>query len=163
LIDTNNNRYWSLVNGNNNSSVSNMWISRRILRDVDPGQFDNFQGQEMKDKLVKKKKKKRKAVTSKSRIKAVLHGLWLRSNERATALKRDGYTCQECGKKQSKTKGAEQKVQVHHLNGIEWDKIIEYIYRHILVDPKHLETICPDCHDKLHRGLSGVDFDNLPF
>jgi 5-methylcytosine-specific restriction endonuclease McrA len=85
----------------------------------------------------------------------------LRSRERAAALKRDKNTCQECGKKASVASGKEQKVCVHHLDGVEWAKIIEYIYRHILVDPKHLETVCPDCHDKIHHSV--VDYDNLPF
>lgn len=37
------------------------------------------------------------------------------------------------------------------MDGIEWDNIIDYIFRHVLVDPKKLETICVDCHKKLHK------------
>ena len=65
---------------------------------------------------------------------------------RREVFRRDNYTCQICGKKQSTARGKEQKVVVHHLNGIEWEKIIDYIYRHVLVNPKELQTLCPECH-----------------
>jgi len=92
---------------------------------------------------------KRLPTTPRSKVKAALRQLWLRSRERAAALKRDSYTCQECGKKQSKAKGKEQAVEVHHLNGIEWENIIDYIFRHLLVSPDALETVCPECHKKI--------------
>jgi 5-methylcytosine-specific restriction endonuclease McrA len=91
---------------------------------------------------------KRLPTTPRSKVRAAIRQLWLRSRERAAALKRDGYTCQDCGKKQCTAKGREQKVEVHHLNGIEWEKVIDYIFRHVLVDPKELETLCPECHKK---------------
>ena len=85
--------------------------------------------------------------TPKSRIRASLRQLWLRSRERANALKRDGYTCQKCGRKQSKAKGKEFKVEVHHKVGIaNWDKIIESVYKYLLCDVEHLETLCKTCH-----------------
>lgn len=85
--------------------------------------------------------------TPRSRIKGMLRQIFLRSKERAAALKRDGYACQECGVKQSKKKGFEQKVQVHHKRGIDvWDAIIEMIYEELLCHPDFLETLCPDCH-----------------
>ena len=87
--------------------------------------------------------------TPRSRIKAAIRALWLRSRERAAAIKRDKYSCQHCGAKQSTAKGREQRIEVHHLNGIEWLKIVDYIYRHVLVDPKELETLCPECHRKI--------------
>ena len=89
---------------------------------------------------------KKKPTTPRSKVRAAIRQLWLRSRERAARLKLDNYTCQECGKKQSKAKGKEQKIEVHHLNGIEWENIIDYIFRHVLVDSKYLETLCPDCH-----------------
>ena len=79
----------------------------------------------------------------------MLRQMWLRSQERAYALKRDGYTCQSCGVKKSVKKGHEQKVVVHHKEGIgNWDKVIELIRLEILCNPEHLETLCPDCHKK---------------
>lgn len=89
--------------------------------------------------------------TPRSRIKGALHRLWLRSRERAAALKRDQYTCQRCGKKQSTAKGREQSVCVHHINGVKWAEIIEYVYQQLLVSPDLLETLCQDCHDNEHE------------
>ncbi len=99
---------------------------------------------------------KRKPSTPRSQVRSALRQLWLRSRERQAALKRDGYTCQDCGVKQSKAKGREVKIEVDHLNGIEWEKMIDYVYRHLLVSPNHLETVCKGCHAKrteFRRGL----------
>lgn len=104
---------------------------------------------------------KRLTTTPRSRVRASIRQLWLRSRERAACLKRDGYKCQTCGVKQSMAKGKEQKIQVHHLDGIKWENIVDYIFRHVLVDPSKLETICPDCHKKEHE--EKIDYDNLPF
>ena len=98
----------------------------------------------------KKSKRTRKPITPRSQVKAAIRQLWLRSRERAEALKRDGYCCQECGVKQSTAKGKEQKVCVHHLDHISWENIISYIYRHILVEPNNLITLCEDCHKRIH-------------
>ena len=91
----------------------------------------------------------KKPNTPRGRIRAALRKLWLRSRERAAALKRDGYTCQSCGRKQSTAKGKEFKVQVHHKRGVaNWDILIDSVYANLLCDPKHLITLCKDCHDK---------------
>lgn len=92
---------------------------------------------------------KRLPNTPRSKVRAAIRQLWLRSRERAAALKRDKYTCQCCGKKQSKAKGKEQKVEVHHKAGYipNWEEIIDAIYMHILCEPEKLETLCPECHD----------------
>lgn len=95
---------------------------------------------------------KKLPTTPKSRVRAALRTVWLRSRERAAALKRENNTCEICHRKGSNAKGKEVKIHVHHLNGIEWEKILEYVYRHILVDPKHLEVVCKECHDEHHRG-----------
>jgi len=95
----------------------------------------------MKINTLKKLKK-----TPRSTIKGRLRQMWVRSRERAEALKRDDYTCQKCNRKQSKAKGKEFKVEVHHINGVNWDKIIEFIYKELLVEPKKLKTLCKDCH-----------------
>lgn len=93
---------------------------------------------------------KRLPYTPKSRIRAALRNLWLRSRERAAALKRDNYTCQKCGAKQSKAKGKEVFVEVHHKTYIlNWEKIDEAIRTYLLCDPLHLVTLCKDCHKEL--------------
>ena len=89
---------------------------------------------------------KRKPNTPRSQVRSALRQLWLRSRERQAALKRDHYACQDCGAKQSKAKGRVVKVEVDHLEGIEWNRILDYIYRHLLVSPKKLETVCVLCH-----------------
>jgi len=94
--------------------------------------------------------KRKSDITPNSRIKAALHKLWLQSRERAAAIRRDGYTCQHCGVKQSTAKGKERKVVVHHLDGVEWENILAYIRRHLLVEPRKLVTLCPDCHKREH-------------
>lgn len=89
-------------------------------------------------------------VTPKSRIKSQLRLIWLRSRERNSALRRDKYSCVKCGVKQSKAKGKEQKVEVHHKNlEINWDELIDIIRNKLLCDIEDLETLCPDCHDEI--------------
>jgi 5-methylcytosine-specific restriction endonuclease McrA len=91
----------------------------------------------------------KKPITPRSIIKHALRALWLRSRERLAALKRDQYTCQGCHRKQSKAKGREFSVEVHHVDGIEdWRAIEDYIYRHLLCDPERLVTLCKECHDQ---------------
>ena len=105
---------------------------------------------------------KKLATTPRSQVRAAIRKLWLRSRERAATLKRDEYCCTHCGIKQSRRKDYEQKVEVHHVNAIQqWDKVIDYIYRHILVDPAYLETICPECYKKEHERMKIIE--ELPF
>jgi 5-methylcytosine-specific restriction endonuclease McrA len=92
---------------------------------------------------------KRLPYTPNSRIRSVLRQLFLRSRERAAALKRDKYTCQGCGRKQSRAKGKEFYVEVHHTKGIlNWDALFEAVRKYLLCDPSKLETLCEECHDK---------------
>lgn len=87
--------------------------------------------------------------TPRSRIKGMLRQIFLRSVERNNAIKRDKYTCCDCGIKQSVKKGHEVRVQVHHIKGIKvWDDLIDLIYEHLLCDIDKLETLCVDCHNK---------------
>ena len=88
--------------------------------------------------------------TPKSHIVSALRKLWLRSRERAACLKRDQYTCQSCLRKASTAKGKEFKVQVHHLDGVDWDDMITYIYDHLLVNESKLTTLCEKCHKIIH-------------
>jgi predicted HNH restriction endonuclease len=91
---------------------------------------------------------KKLPYTPNSQIRSALRQLWMRSRERAAALKRDGYSCQVCGAKQSKAKGHEVKVEVHHKNGCEWDAVIAAVREYLLCNPDELEVLCVDCHKK---------------
>ena len=89
------------------------------------------------------------SITTNSQIRAALRRLFLRSRERASALKRDNYTCQDCGAKQSRAKGKEVYVQVHHKEGIlNWGELFKAVRKHLLCDPSELETVCKECHTK---------------
>jgi 5-methylcytosine-specific restriction endonuclease McrA len=90
---------------------------------------------------------KRLEYTPNSAIKAALRALWLRSRERAAAIKRDEYTCSRCGAKQSKAKGREVLVEVHHKEGVmNWNEIYRVIRQYLLCGPENMETLCKDCH-----------------
>jgi hypothetical protein len=89
--------------------------------------------------------------TSKTHIVRGLRQIWLRSTERGDALRATKYCCASCGVKQSKKKGHEKKVVVHHKEGVlNWDEIIECIRKNLLCSPDKLEVLCPDCHNKAH-------------
>ena len=95
--------------------------------------------------------KKNTRKTPRGQVRSAVKRLWLRSRERSFAIKRDGYTCQACGKKQSKAKGREVKVEVHHLEGVgNWDTAINVIYDCLLCDPDFLQTLCEKCHKNEH-------------
>lgn len=95
---------------------------------------------------------KRLPYTPSSKIRQALRMVWLRSRERAAALKRTGYTCSYCGVKQSTAKGREVKLQVHHLDGIEWDGLCELIRQRMLPSPERLAPACEKCHERLTKG-----------
>ena len=79
----------------------------------------------------------------------MLRRLWLRSRERACALRKAGYSCESCGVKQSKAKGKEQKIEVHHKEGIlNWDELVEAVRKYLLCSPDKLKVLCPECHKK---------------
>ena len=95
---------------------------------------------------------KKLPTTPRSRARAAIRQLWLRSRERAAALKQAEYKCQLCGIKQSTAKGKEVKLEVHHNNGItNWEHVLDSIYRHILCDPEHLTVLCKACHEEEHK------------
>lgn len=92
---------------------------------------------------------KKLSYTPNSQIRSALRRLFLRSRERAAAIKRDKYTCQKCGKKQSKAKGKEFLVEIHHKDGIEnWEALFKAVRRYLLCNEKDLETLCKKCHKK---------------
>ena len=99
---------------------------------------------------------KRLPYTPNSKIKSALRQLWLRSRERAAALKRDNYTCQNCGKKQSRAKGKEVYVEVNHKENVEnWHEIYRVVREFLLVDPDKLETLCKECHREITKNQRG--------
>jgi hypothetical protein len=64
-------------------------------------------------------------------------------------LKESNYTC-SCGAKQSKAKGREVAVNVHHRSGVNnWEKIIDSVYEDLL-NKEDMEVLCKECHDKEH-------------
>ena len=93
----------------------------------------------------------KKPVTPRSQAKRMLAQLFLRSRERALAMKLAGYCCGRCGKKQSKAKGREVSIEVHHLAGVKvWEEILNLIYSELLVSPEKLMPLCRGCHDEIH-------------
>ena len=95
---------------------------------------------------------KKQPNTPRSKVRAALRQLSLRSRERARAIQRDKYTCQICGAKKSVAKGKEQKVECHHKKGeIQWEPLIDYVFEHLLVPPEEWITLCPECHKKEHK------------
>jgi len=91
---------------------------------------------------------KKLLTTPRSRIKAKLREIWLRSRERAKALKDAKYHCNRCDAKQSTAKGKEVRLNVHHVNGIDWDGVVDLIIERVLAG--ELEVLCVSCHDKEH-------------
>lgn len=87
---------------------------------------------------------KKLPYTPASRISHYVRLCWLRSRERAKVLKDGKYTCCQCHRKQSRAKGNELKVEVHHKKRINWKKIVEYIRKEVLDRPQ--EILCVDCH-----------------
>ncbi len=87
--------------------------------------------------------------TPRSKIRGAVKQLWMRSRERAAALKATGYCCTECGVKQSKAKGREVKVQVHHDPPIaaKIEKVIDLI-ADLLASPQF--PLCVPHHSEKH-------------
>lgn len=90
---------------------------------------------------------KKLEYTPRSVIRHALRQIFMRSRERQGALKRDQYTCQRCFRKQSKAKGREFSVEVHHLKQHDMDKLIDLIYELLLHTSADLITLCPECHN----------------
>lgn len=99
---------------------------------------------------------KKKPNTPRSKVRRALRQLWLRSRERAQALKNANYSCKLCKKKQSRAKGKEFKVEVHHIEGIDWDGVIDIIFNRILVHPNKLQVLCKKCHKEKHGIMSCI-------
>ena len=73
---------------------------------------------------------KRLPYTPRSKIRNVLRRyVWLRSRERAAALKREKYSCMECKKKQSKAKGKAFKLLCRT------SPVMEYLFCYWIICP----------------------------
>lgn len=97
------------------------------------------------------RKEQDKTKTSDAFLYSRLRMIWLMSRERAAAMKREGYCCERCKRKQSKKKGFEVKINVHHKNRItNWKKIYEVLRKEMLINPSELEVLCRECHMKEH-------------
>lgn len=90
--------------------------------------------------------------TPRSKIRAIIRRyIWLRSRERSAALKRTNNCCAECGIKQTRAKGREIILEVHHIDGAHIDEIIDEVFRYLLCHPDRLIPLCDKCHKK--KGL----------
>ena len=94
---------------------------------------------------------KKSLTTPRYKVRSALRMLWLRSRERAMALKQADYRCQVCGVKRSTAKGREIKVECHHKAGMEWERLIDLVYERLLCKPDDLAVLCLSCHDKQHE------------
>ena len=87
---------------------------------------------------------KKLPYTPASRIASWIRRGWTRSRESAKCRKDAGYTCSQCGRKQSKAKGKELSVQVHHIEEINWEPVVEVVRREVLDKPQI--CLCKECH-----------------
>lgn len=100
--------------------------------------------------------------TPNSKIRQALRVLWLRSRERSQALKNTNYCCAYCGVKQSVAKGREVRLDVHHMNGIDWLGLCDLIRQRLLQSPEKLAPICENCHEKITEKQQKRNDANTP-
>ena len=88
----------------------------------------------------------KKPTTPRSRIRNAVRQMWLRSRERQKAIQATKNCCTECGVKGSVAKGREVKINVHHCEGIIWERMYKAIRDDLLNQPQ--TTLCKSCHKK---------------
>ena len=91
--------------------------------------------------------------TPSSRITSALRVLWLRSRERAAAIKREEGCCQDCGAKgraKATRNGPKVTLEVHHRYQPDWGAIHAVIREELLQNPDHLRVLCKSCHRDEH-------------
>jgi hypothetical protein len=87
---------------------------------------------------------KRLPYTPKSRIQNWIRRGWTQSRENAKVRKDANYSCSQCGKKQSRAKGKVVKIEVHHIDEINWENVIRVVREEVLDKPQIV--LCYDCH-----------------
>lgn len=114
------------------------------LLSIDPGEM-------MLACLTHPPKSRKAEGTPRGKVRAALRQLFLRSRERAAALKASGHCCEACGVKASKAEGREVAIEVHHREGVaNWEQLIDMVYAELLCDPELLRVLCKSCHDFEH-------------
>lgn len=63
---------------------------------------------------------------------------------RVETLKRDNYTCQQCGDRNRKGRGSRINLEVHHI-------VVVCDAPHLALEPSNLLTLCRPCHFKTHN------------
>lgn len=84
----------------------------------------------------------------------MLSQIFLRSRERAAAVKRESGRCQSCGVKgrpKAIRNGPAVALQVHHLDGGGIDEIMNLIYTRLLCHPSRLQVLCRACHEEIEH------------
>jgi len=99
----------------------------------------------------KTRKKPLKPITPNSLITSMLRRLWLFSRERRERLRMDDSTCFTCKRKASVAKGKECKIEIHHIDHCQMDRIIAVIREELLIPSDGLMTLCKDCHRVEHK------------
>jgi len=79
--------------------------------------------------------------------------VWSKCCEKSYTNRREGYCCEHCGVKNSRAKGKEVRVIVHHQKLINWDKIFKVLRRELLVSPNQLTCLCDECHKAEHKRM----------
>ena len=92
---------------------------------------------------------KRLLTTPRSKVRAALRQLSLRSRERAAAMKAAHYCCEICGVKKSVARGREIAVEAHHRDGVDWDDLINIVFERLLVPPEKWQCLCEKCHQRI--------------
>jgi len=107
---------------------------------------------------------KRVEYTPKSRITSALRTVWMRSRERAAAIKQTNGHCVTCNAKQTSAKGRVVKLQVHHAyHRPNWDRIIKVVMEELLQTPDQLWPMCKGCHVELHEKVDSGEMTQGEF
>ena len=94
----------------------------------------------------------KKPYTPNTQIRSCLRVLWMRSRERNEALKNTDMCCSVCGDRNSRAKGREIYIEVHHLKHVtNWARIFSVIREELLCDPSELTPMCKPCHKEWHE------------